>query len=172
MVKFVAGLVSVLAAVGCSTDLVTPDSSVASQATQRWTFNPSSGAVSSFAESAAQCAGNFPSTSLSSGYCFNPVPVAEISAVTDVGQIISICVATHDQGSAATAALVVVDQNGEFVSEAFGKGRMQVLATLAGSGKFKVYAGFSSAGEGQRVKVLAGFSSQFSIASVAACNLR
>jgi hypothetical protein len=171
MIKVIFVLVSSLFAVACSTDAAVENSSFSSQVTQSWSFNPASGAVSAFAESSDACASQIPSTSLSSGHCFNPTPVAEISASVAVGQILSLCVATHEQGSASSASLVVLDQNGQLVSEAFGNGRMQIIATFAGSGRFKVYAGFASPAAGQRVKVLAGFSQQFAISSTA-CTLR
>jgi hypothetical protein len=171
MFKLLLILISSLFAVSCSTESNELDSTLTSHVTQKWSINPTSPVVSALAEYSSACANNLPSPSLALGHCFNPTPIAELSTSLDLGRIVTLCVATHESGSANVASLLVVDQNGQLVSEGFGNGRMQVVATLASSGRFKVYAGFGPAAASQRVKVLAGISSQFSISSTA-CTLR
>jgi hypothetical protein len=108
---------------------------------------------------------------LSSGYCFNEVPFAEVSVSLSSGKLITACVATHLPGGVSDAALLVVDLQGRYVAEALGQAGFQVVASIAGPGQFKVYVGFPSATAGQSVKVLLAASQQFATAN-AACSLR
>ncbi|MFZ9520523.1 MAG: hypothetical protein ACO3A4_08605 [Silvanigrellaceae bacterium] len=145
-------------------------SQIASQSTLTWNFTSASAPVSTMAESGA-CAGNLPSTMIVNNYCFNEVPVANVTTSLASSELVTLCVATSTAGSVNNAALLVVDAAGQNVAESMGKGDFQIVATLAGSGKFRVYVGFPTAAAGQRVKVLAGLTGQFGIAS-SACSLR
>ncbi|MEN9824536.1 MAG: hypothetical protein RI953_281 [Pseudomonadota bacterium] len=145
-------------------------SQLASQTTLNWNFSATSAPVATFAES-GNCATNLPQTLIVSNYCFNEVPVAVVSATLEMSGLVALCVATHASGSVSEAALLVVDDAGQYVAESMGKGGFQVLATVAGNGRYKVYVGFPSAAAGQRVKVLGGLSRQFTLTS-SACTLR
>lgn len=151
----------------CSTDADLQTSDFSSQVTQSWNFNSGSSAASAIAESSDNCATNLPEASLASGHCFNPTPVADVVSSAGVGPLLTLCVATNVAGSASQASLIVVDQQGRLASESFGNGSMQVLATVPSGSRYKVYVGFPSAGAGQRVKVLAGFTAKFSVNSIA-----
>jgi len=168
--KFNQALVFVVASVlftACSTDSVLQTSELSSHVTQSWNFHSGSSAVSAMAESSDSCATNLPEASLASGHCFNPTPIAEVVSSAGVGPLLALCVATNVPGGSSQASLIVVDQQGRLASESFGNGSMQVLATVPTGGRFKVYAGFPSAGAGQRVKVLGGYTGQFSVNSIA-----
>jgi hypothetical protein len=145
-------------------------SRLASQTTLNWSFSATSAPVATFAES-GNCATNLPQTLLVNNYCFNEVPVAVVSTSLEMSGLVTLCVATHASGSVSEASLLVVDDAGQYVAESMGKGGFQVLATLAGNGRFKVYVGFPGAAAGQRVKVLGGLSRQFTLTS-SACTLR
>jgi len=163
-------LAAALSSVGCSYDSEVQWSKISSHATQRWNLS-GEGAVFSATAQSGRCATQLPSASLSSGYCFNEVPLAEINVSLSSGKLVTACVATHLQGGASDAALLVVDSQGRYVAEAFGQAAFQVVASIAGPGQFKVYAGFPTAAAGQSVKVLLAASQQFAIANVA-CALK
>lgn len=156
--------------IGCSTQAEQQDARFLSHSTQQWNFSSASGSFSAFAESES-CATDLPSVSLGSGFCFSPVPVAIINTPVNAGQLFGVCVATHLAGSADQAALVVVDSRGNYVSEGFGRGDLQVLASLNSGNQYKVYVGFPTNAAGQRVKVISAATNQFALSGVA-CSLK
>ncbi|NBW80472.1 hypothetical protein EBR21_01840 [bacterium] len=163
-------LVSTLLFAACGRNEDNNLSRLASQSPLNWGVSAVSGPVSTVAES-GNCATNLPQTVIVNNYCFNEVPVAIVSTSLGRTNLATLCVATHSPGSASEAALLVVDEDGQYVAESIGKGGFQVLATLVGSGRYKVYVGFPDAAAGQRVKVLAGRSEQFTL-TTSACTLR
>lgn len=164
---FVAGA---LLSAGCSHDSEEQWSKISSHSTQRWNLGGEGSVFSATAQS-GRCATQLPSASMTSGYCFNEVPVAEVSVSLSSAKLVTACVATHLQSGASDAALLVVDSQGRYVAEAFGRAGFQVVASVSGPGLFKVYAGFPTAAAGQSVKVLLAASQQFTITN-AACSLK
>lgn len=160
------GFTALFATVSCAAHQPFQISKLLSQNTQRWTITDSSPVVTMFAESGS-CAPNLQQASLVGEFCFNAIPVAEISVSLSSVKITSLCVATHLPDSASDAALIVVDRQGQIVAEALGKQSFQILATLAGNGTYRVFAGFPTATPGQKVKVLAGRSEQFALGAEA-----
>ncbi|MEY4066155.1 MAG: hypothetical protein RIR26_2363 [Pseudomonadota bacterium] len=153
----------------CSTEESVSDSALMSQVTQVWRFSAGSAPLSFLAES-GKCAQNLPQSSLSQGYCFNEVPAAEIT-VSDVSNgTPAICVATHLAGTASDAAALIVDFNGNYVSEVSGNGSRQSIDVLR-IGRHRVYVGFPNGAVGQKVTLRLALLSQFSL-QAPACNLR
>lgn len=164
------GFSAALATVGCGAQQPLQTSTLQSQSTQRWSISDNSPVVTTYAESGS-CAPNLQQASLVGEFCFNAIPVAEISVSVSSGKLTSLCVATHLSDSATDAALVVVDRQGQIVAESLGRQNFQILASLPGNGTYRVFAGFPTATPGQKVKVLAGRSEQFALGT-AACSAR
>lgn len=139
-------------AVGCSNGLEQLDAQLASQVTQNIQFTSQSQPVNLVVESGA-CASNLPRTSLTSDYCFNSVAAMSLNIVSMGGSAPAFCVATHLAGMAPEAALLVVDSNGQYVSEASGRGNTQVFDTFSKVGRYTVYVGFPSSAPGQKATI-------------------
>jgi len=173
IVMFAARLIFtslLLALVGCGQDLKIPESGLASHATQNWSVSGVSQPLSMVAESGA-CLTQLPSNSFASDYCLNAVPAARISVSSAAaGTMVAFCLATHLPGMASQAALMVVDAQGNLVSEVTSNGNMQMIDTFTRSGTFTVYVGFPTGVSNQRVTVRVAPLSKFAVSSPA-CNL-
>ncbi|MEY2986568.1 MAG: hypothetical protein RJB13_89 [Pseudomonadota bacterium] len=144
---FVIGLC--VLAVGCSDGVHQLDAQLASQVTQNIQFTAQSQPVALVVESGA-CATHLPRTSLTSDYCFNPVAAVNLNIISIGASSPAFCVATHLAGMASEAALLVVDSNGQYVSEASGRGNTQVVDTFSKAGRYTFYVGFPSSAAGQK----------------------
>jgi hypothetical protein len=155
----------------CSAESTPAQSNLASQATQFLTFNPETPPITVLAES-GPCAQGLASSysTFVQNYCFNEIPAIQLD-VTAIGiSRTAFCVATHLPGMAFEAAVLVVDMEGRYVSEATGSGALQMIDSL-GVGRYLFYVGFPSSGPGQKAKIRVAATSQFSMASPA-CTLR
>lgn len=153
----------------CSTEAADSGSTVLSHSTQVWRFASGSSPLS-LVGSSGSCAVNLPASFLSQGYCFNEVPAAEITVSETAQSAAAYCVATHLPGMAPNAAALLVDANGNYVSEVNGSGSRQTIDVLK-AGRYRLYVGFPTAAAGQKVTLRVALLSQFSL-QAPACNLR
>lgn len=157
-------------AVSCSDGSYQPYAQVASHVTQNIQLTAQSQPISLVVQSGS-CASNLPQTSLTDNYCFNPVAAASVTIVSVGDSAPAFCVATHLAGMAPEAALLVVDANGRYVSEASGRGDTQIFDSLAKPGRYTFYVGFPSSAAGQKATIRIAKLSSFSLRSPA-CSLR
>ena len=154
----------------CSNDSQTFDSKLASHVTQNWTVSPTSEPMSMLAES-GPCAENLPTSGFSAEYCFNSVPALSVNVVGSGGSMTAFCVATHLPGMSSDAALLVVDAQGQFVSEVTGQGTKQLIDSFARPGRYTVYVGFPTSAPSQRATVRMAPLAKFALSSPA-CSFR
>ena len=139
-------------AVGCSDGGDHLEAQLASQVTRDIQFTAQPQRVDLVVESGA-CATNLPQTILTPNYCFNAVPVINLNVTSLGASDPSFCVATHLSVMAPEAALLVVDSNGQYVSEASGRGNTQVFDKFVKTGRYTFYVGFPSSAAGQKATV-------------------
>ncbi len=171
---FAARLLSkslLLVLVGCGQGIESSESVLASHSTQNWSVNAASQPLTMVAES-GECMSNPPQTGFAAGYCFNKVPAARVTVNVGLGGTMSgFCVATHLPGMASQAALLVLDSQGQLVSEVTGNGSLQLIDSFARSGIYTLYVGFPMNSGAQKVTLRVAPLSRFAVSSPA-CNLR
>ncbi|NBO39488.1 hypothetical protein EBU99_12995 [bacterium] len=155
---------------GCSNQMNDNSFQLMSHTTQNVTLTSASEPVSFNAES-GNCATNLPTAMINNDYCFNEIPVAQVQINASSSELFSVCVATHLVGAAQNAAVLVVSDRGAIEGEGFSNGDSEVLATFSGAGRYKIFVGFPQNSGVQKVKVLAGRTTSFQVASPA-CSLR
>jgi len=153
-------------AVGCADGVGHSEAQLASRVTQNIQFTAQSQPVSLVVESGA-CARNLPQTSLTSDYCFNPIAAVSLNIVSIGSSAPAFCVATHLAGMSPEAALLVVDSNGQYVSEASGRGNTQVFDKFFKTGRYTFYVGFPFSTAGQKATIRIAPLSSFAMRSPA-----
>lgn len=129
----------------------------------QWLVNDTSKTIETWAEQ-GPCHTGLPKTSISTDWCFLENPVAVLkSSLTASGAFAVACVATHESASGQKAALIAVNDLGEYVAEAYGDGEYQTLASVKLGQNVKIYVGFPANTANQKVLVRAGRMDQFKV---------